>query len=256
MNNVKAAFNALTAGAAGDRRSTPGRGRAQPGRVDARCSARSPTTTATPTRSARAAAASSPAASRRRTTSRTGCASFALPLLPILREDQDPESAARAVGGPDRRACSRSKHVRASDPYKKGAYHKVVDTFYDDPWFQGHAHFADGAHVQLRGHRPRALHAEDQAQPAREDQAQDQEQEEDRADGHADRPEPQLRRRRRRPRAACPKEKLKPGENRTTVKLSGTIERPTARRRPGVEMLLELISGAYERVEPARRKKL
>ena len=53
------------------------------------------------------------------------------------------------MGRPDRRRCRHGKAVRHTPPYKKGAYHKVVDTFYDDPWFQGRAHFADGAHVQF-----------------------------------------------------------------------------------------------------------
>ena len=53
-----------------------------------------------------------------------------------------------------------------------------------------------------------------------------------------------------------PKESVKRGESRTTVKLSGTMVQPNADAVPPIRMLLELISGAYERVEPTRRKKL
>jgi hypothetical protein len=40
------------------------------------------------------------------------------------------------------------------------------------------------------------------------------------------------------------------------VKLSGVVEQPSLETAPVVGMLLELIAGAYERVEPNRRKKL
>ena len=53
-----------------------------------------------------------------------------------------------------------------------------------------------------------------------------------------------------------PKESVKRGESRTTVKLGGTMVQPNADAVPPIRMLLELISGAYERVEPTRRKKL
>ncbi len=39
--------------------------------------------------------------------------------------------------------------ARRATPYKKGAYHKIVDTFYDDPWLKGIAHFVDGADVDF-----------------------------------------------------------------------------------------------------------
>jgi hypothetical protein len=49
---------------------------------------------------------------------------------------------------------------------------------------------------------------------------------------------------------------VKAGDSRTTVKLSGTMDQPTVDAVAPIRMLLELISAAYERVEPARRKKL
>ena len=53
-----------------------------------------------------------------------------------------------------------------------------------------------------------------------------------------------------------PKETVKDGESRTVVKLPAPWSQPNADAVPPIRMLLELISGAYERVEPARRKKL
>ena len=40
------------------------------------------------------------------------------------------------------------------------------------------------------------------------------------------------------------------------MKLGGVVAQPSLESAPVVGMLLELISGAYERVEPSRRKKL
>ena len=53
-----------------------------------------------------------------------------------------------------------------------------------------------------------------------------------------------------------PKQSVKQGESRTTVRLSGTMDQPHADAIVPIRMLLELISAAYERLEPTRRKKL
>ncbi len=45
--------------------------------------------------------------------------------------------------------AAESKATRTSAPYKKGDYPAVVDTFYDDPWLEGHARFVDGADVHF-----------------------------------------------------------------------------------------------------------
>jgi len=180
--------------------------------------------------------------------------SFVLPLLPILREDHDPERSLELridLSG----AEQPGKRVRSSDPYKKGAYHKVVDTFFDDPWLEGHAHFVDGADVRFSvvdhirsseknkrsasGRHKRKTKRKKKTElsvtlsvPARNYAAA----------GGAWR--------------AVPKESIKAGENRTVVKLGGVVAQPSLESAPVVGMLLELISGAYERVEPTRRKKL
>jgi len=74
--------------------------------------------------------------------------SFAMQLLPVLREDHDP--AAQLELTIDLTGAQQpGKQTRTSDPYEHGQYHKVVDTFYDDPWIDGHAVFADGADVRF-----------------------------------------------------------------------------------------------------------
>jgi hypothetical protein len=180
--------------------------------------------------------------------------SFVLPLLPILREDHDP-SKPLALRIDLTGAQQPSKRVRASDPYRKGAYLKVVDTFFDDPWFEGHAHFADGADVRFSvvdhlrasektkksasGRTKRKTKRKKKTElsvtlsaPTRNYAAA--------GDGGRD----------------VPKASVKESENRTVVKLSGVVEQPSLETAPVVGMLLELIAGAYERVEPSRRKKL
>jgi hypothetical protein len=179
--------------------------------------------------------------------------SFVLPLLPILREDHDPARPLELridLSG----AEHPSKRVRASDPYRKGAYHKVVDTFFDDPWFEGHAHFADGADVRF----------------SVVDHVRSSEKNKRSASGRHKR---KTKRKKKTELSVtlsvparnyvaavgsgrAPKESIKAGDNRTVVKLGGVVAQPSLESEPVVGMLLELISAAYERVEPSRRKKL
>ena len=178
------------------------------------------------------------------------------PLMPILREDQDPEeplelwvdlTGAAAVAA--RPSATRPRTRRA--PTTRSSTRSTTT-----PWLQGRAQFADGAHVQLRGHRPRALLDKTKRTRAARSSARPRTRRRG-ADGHADRPEPQLRRRPAgRPRR--PQAEAQAGlESHTKVKLERHARQPstwTPSRRSGV--MLELISGAYERVGPARRKKL
>jgi hypothetical protein len=179
---------------------------------------------------------------------------FAVPLTLILREDQDPEHPLKLridLSGP----LQPQKVVTTSPSYQKGAYHKVVDTFYADPWLEGHAHFADGADV----HFTVTDHVRSSSKTKRS------------ASGKTKRKTKTKKKSElsvtlsvpTRNYAAAPsggrdvpKHSIKQGESKTTVKLSGTMVQPNADAVPPIRMLLELISGAYERVEPARRKKL
>jgi len=183
-----------------------------------------------------------------------GLRNFALPLLPILREDHDPDTPL-ALKLDLTGAQQRHKETRSSSPYKQGRYHKIVDTFYDDPWIEGQARFADGADVHfavtdhVRASRKTKRSASGKIKtknktkkktevsvsvslPARNYAA----------GTHGARP--------------VPKESIKSAANRTTVKLSGTVEATTSDYTPGIEHLLVLLAAAYERVDPARRKKL
>ena len=178
---------------------------------------------------------------------------FVYPLLPILREDQDPQVPLELwvdLTGP----LQSSKAVRNTPAYQQGAYRKVVDTFYDDTWFQARTQFADGAHVQF----------------AVIDHVRSQFKEKKNPRGKIKRKTKNKKKmeltvtltvpnRLYAPASggrAVPKQKLKPGSKHTKVTLGGTLVAPHVDAVPQLESLIELISGAYERVAPARRKKL
>lgn len=69
---------------------------------------------------------------------------FALPMLRLLRDDFKPEEPVH-VHLDLRLPTVKEKFVRKSDPYKRGAYYKIIDTFYKDDWFSGEAHLTDGS---------------------------------------------------------------------------------------------------------------
>jgi hypothetical protein len=179
---------------------------------------------------------------------------FVVPLALILREDQDPEHPLELkidLSGPLRS----DKCVGTSEPYRKGAYPKVIDAFYDDTWLEGHSHFADGAgvhftvtdHVRSRSKTKRSASGKTKRKTKNKKKSQLSVTLSVPARNYA-------------PVAGggrdVPKETVKQGDSRTTIKLSGTMVQPDADAVAPIRMLLELISAAYERVEPARRKKL
>ncbi|RKQ87189.1 hypothetical protein C8N24_5209 [Solirubrobacter pauli] len=178
---------------------------------------------------------------------------FALPLLPILREDMEADAPLELwvdLTGP----LQSPKAVRHSEPYKKGAYRKVVDTFYDDPWFQSRTRFADGSQLQFavidhvrstfkekrnpRGKIKRKTKNKKKIEMTVTLTVQNRLYAP--AGGARD----------------LPKHKLKPSEKHTKVTVGGTLVAANMDQLPRLESLIELISGAYERVAPARRKKL
>jgi hypothetical protein len=180
---------------------------------------------------------------------------FAVPLTLILREDQDPEKPLALkidLSGP----LQPQKLVNTSQPYKKGAYHKVVDSFYDDPWLEGHAHFADGADV----HFVVTDHVRSSSKTKRSASGKTKRKTKSKTKSELSVTLSVPKRNYAAAGSAAgrdvPKESVKAGENRTVVKLTGTMVQPNPDAVPPIRMLLELISGAYERVEPARRKKL
>jgi hypothetical protein len=182
---------------------------------------------------------------------------FTLPLLPILREDHDPEVPLELdldLTGPEQDA----KKTSTSQPYKKGAYHKIVDSFYDDPWIAGHARFVDGTDVRFsvidhvrasqktkrnpRGKIKRKRKSKKKSEltvtlsfPARNyAEAASQ-------TGAAQ----ELKR-----------ESVKAAEDRTVVRLTRVVAPARVDGIPEPEQLVALIGEAYDRVNPARRKKL
>jgi hypothetical protein len=74
-------------------------------------------------------------------------ATAALPFLTVLAEDMKPGDPLHV--NIDLRPYSvDEKKRKQSDPYKKGAYYKIVDKLFVDPWFDGSTVLADGTKVK------------------------------------------------------------------------------------------------------------
>lgn len=185
-----------------------------------------------------------------------GLRSLAIPLLPILREDHDPDKPLE-LSIDFTGAKQRSKEAGKSEPYKKGAYYRVVDTFYDDPWLDGRALFADGAEVRFtvidhlrdshkrkrnyRGKVKFKTKAKKKTELAVEISFP--------VRNYAPVSKPV-------PSTGIKKESVKPGEDRTVVRLTRVVPADGLDAAPHIDYLLELIAAAYARVDPSRRKKL
>lgn len=68
---------------------------------------------------------------------------FALPVLAVFREDFDaarPMHLRMALDPP----TSSAKKTNETPPYKRGAYHKIIDTTYVDHWMTASAFLVDG----------------------------------------------------------------------------------------------------------------
>ena len=71
----------------------------------------------------------------------------AMPLFAVLKEDMDAGATMNVridLSPPNAKA----KKTGTGKPYKEGAYHKVVDTTFVDPWFGGGTRLADGSLLQ------------------------------------------------------------------------------------------------------------
>ncbi len=73
----------------------------------------------------------------------------AAPFVAVLREDIDPADPLH-VDIDLRPWAIAEKKKKESAPYKKGAYYKVIDRLYVDPWFSGNAVLADGTKLRWR----------------------------------------------------------------------------------------------------------
>lgn len=67
----------------------------------------------------------------------------AMPFFGILNQDMKPGDKL-SLKLDLSSATAKTKAKGASAPYQRGAYHKVIDTRYSDPWFEGTARLADG----------------------------------------------------------------------------------------------------------------
>jgi hypothetical protein len=184
---------------------------------------------------------------------------FALPLIPILREDADP-------GKPlDLRLDLRgglvpAKRTSESKPYKKGPYHKVVDTLYEDPWLVGHAEFADGATLDwtvtdlIRSSKKtkRNPRGKIKTKTKRKKRTNFDVTMAFPAKNYAPAQTPPGTP----PAGGLRKDALKPGDRRTTVRVSRVVKSNDVDAPPEVSDLLDLVAHAYTRVTPTRRKKL
>jgi hypothetical protein len=185
-----------------------------------------------------------------------GLRELVLPLLPILREDHDPEKPLELTVDLTGAEQDR-KRVRESESYRTQRHFRVVDTFYDDPWLECRARFVDGADVRfavidhLRSSKrwrrnPRGKIKVKKkgkkkielsvtlAAPKRNYAVSGAE--------HAAR--------------GVKKASVTAQEDRTVVKLSRALEVHRVDASPAVDQVIELIAAAYERVDPSRSKKL
>jgi hypothetical protein len=71
----------------------------------------------------------------------------AAPFLAVLREEMNSGDTLH-VNVDLRPYAVDEKKKHQSEPYKKGAYYKIVDKLYVDPWFDGSAVFADGTKLR------------------------------------------------------------------------------------------------------------
>ncbi len=69
--------------------------------------------------------------------------SFSLPVLTLMREDFDASKPVKLRMNLDPPTAS-SKKTAESAPYKLGAYHKIIDTTYVDPWMSVAAVLVEG----------------------------------------------------------------------------------------------------------------
>lgn len=73
----------------------------------------------------------------------------AYPFLTVLKHDVSPDEPMR-VRIEFSEGITRAKRQEVRAPYQFERYHKVVDTIYSDPWFEGDARLTDGTLLHWR----------------------------------------------------------------------------------------------------------
>jgi hypothetical protein len=186
---------------------------------------------------------------------------FAAAIVAVLAEDVAPESGLY-LHLDLRGATDESKRTGVTPQYKRPPYHKVVDTFYSDPWFTGSAALVDDAklywHVVDRTRSTKKTKRNPRGKiktktkvkktiflqvglqlPAK-NYAVHQQGESASGDGAG----------------GGTKVKVKPAQSRANIKLTRTIKTGAPKALPVPQDLLALIGDAYSRGNPARRKRI
>jgi hypothetical protein len=186
---------------------------------------------------------------------------FAATIVNALAEDVDPQSGLYVrldIRGP----MDDAKKVQVSPEYKRGPYFRIVDTFFSDPWFTGSASLVDDSkvywHVVDRTRSSRKTKRNPRGkiktkvknkkttflqtglQLPRKNYAVNQQGESESSDGAG----------------GGTKVKVKPGQSKSSIKLTRTAKTTDANRLPDPRELLALMADAYGRGTPARRKAL
>jgi hypothetical protein len=154
----------------------------------------------------------------------------------------------------------REKETGKSQPYSRGRYYRIVDTYYMDPWCAGGAAFVDGTQVQwiatdyVRSQRKTKRNPRGKIKTKTKRKKKTNidvtvtfpDKLYDKAEGTSG-PDRQLR-----------KEKIKDEgpDSKTVVRLRRTIKSPTDTTPLDPRHLIDMIAASYERVKPIRRKKL
>ena len=186
---------------------------------------------------------------------------FAATIVNVLAEDIAPTTGLY-VRLDLRGATDDSKKTQVTPQYRRGAYHKCVDTFYVDPWFSGSATFVDDAnlywHVVDRTRSSKRTKRNPRGKiktktkvkkttflqvglqlPAKNYAVHQQ--------GEAVTPDGA---------GGATKVKVKPAETRANIKLTRTMKSAGGKGLADSQELIALMADAYGRGDPARRKKL
>jgi hypothetical protein len=187
---------------------------------------------------------------------------FAATIVNVLAEDVAPTTTGLYVRLDLRGATHDSKKTQVTPQYRRGPYHKCVDTFYVDPWFSGSATLVDEAnlywHVVDRTRSSKRTKRNPRGKiktktkvkkttflqvglqlPAKNYAVHQQ--------GEAVTPDGA---------GGATKVKVKPAESRANIKLTRTMKSAGGKGLADPQELVALMADAYGRGDPARRKRL
>ena len=184
---------------------------------------------------------------------------FVTGVAPILREDCSDDGSLH-LRLDMRGAVMNEKETGKSQPYSRGRYYRIIDTYYMDPWCAGGAAFVDGTQVQwiatdyVRSQRKTKRNPRGKVKTKTKNKKKTNldvivtftDKLYDKAEGTSG-PDRQLK-----------KAKVKDGgpDSKTVVRTRRTIKSPSAQTALDPRHLVDMIAASYERVKPTRRKKL